>query len=317
LWIALDDMAELSTFVIPITMAPFLSVALLCITLLGVCCGVIKGLVPVSWVCQPGEALYWMSWLESIPLIGFMGVLVGDKARQELVSSGFRSLHDCERLCPVRSGQGREVSQHVEALECCRTGIAHLEGPWHDRLLPLEVAGVLERLHLHAARLYLGHGAKQRGREHYCYASNVALDFGKDREQPDVCPLSHSGAPWRDAIAALAPCSTFFKQLAGGGHFGLAMSAADELILLRGIVALELLSACEGSPPLCADAERDKLQLIQLGKRDAAVRELLQARGLMCQGHCTFARGTSITGSGEERSQKHHDPSRHTMALPS
>lgn len=237
---------------------------------------VLRGIVPLHWVCQPGEALYWASWFECLPFVGAVAAHICKMAQQELIRVGFRSVCDAKKLCPLGPDAEGEICRREEALEACRRGIAHLEGPWHDQRFPPEIAVLLEQLRLHAARLCLQGGAKQRGREHYCYAKEVAIDV--DSSSADADPGAPRAPRNCGAPVALASCSSLFKHLAGDGHFGDMASLADELTLLRGVVAVELLAASESSPALRAWAEHDVIRLEALSKRHARAREFLASR---------------------------------------
>lgn len=202
--------------------------------------------LPLCWLCQPSDALYWTSWLTHLlPPIPGVDILrafaccLERVATREMMAAGSRLVGEARRACPLVPEKAVEASAQQEVLKGLLHGIEKMDDPCSVHAgLPPECRQLLEWLRLRAASLYMAMGDKQRGREHYCHARNLA--------GPSA---AREGGDWK-----------------------------EELELLRGAVAADLLLANEASPALRYWAERDFLQLVSLAARDTQARKYMQSR---------------------------------------
>lgn len=203
---------------------------------------VLQGILPLRWLCPLGEALYWASCLECVPVVGAVATRIGRIARWELARLGAQSVYEAKRLAPLEvdaagvGGSQLDPLRLESALEACWRGISHLEGPWHDQHLHLEIAVLLEQLQLHAAYLCFAAGQRQRGREHYCYAKEIAIDSdngqaaagARDEGTGDARTMLRNCGPL--VALALASCSGICNVLAGDGHSSNMDYVIDEFL---------------------------------------------------------------------------------------
>eukprot|EP00928_Gymnodinium_smaydae_P038188 TRINITY_DN26387_c0_g1_i1.p1 TRINITY_DN26387_c0_g1~~TRINITY_DN26387_c0_g1_i1.p1 ORF type:complete len:262 (-),score=36.70 TRINITY_DN26387_c0_g1_i1:426-1211(-) len=149
-------------------LVPSFALGGICVVLVGL---VVCGILPLRCLLNPGDVLYWISWLNS----GSWKWLVAQLrswAVLELGSVAEQSLQRLEALLPTDGILEKRLDQEqlVEAFDTCRRGIDLLDGPLQDGLLPAKFKELKERLHLQASRVYLVSGDSVRAGEQYLYA---------------------------------------------------------------------------------------------------------------------------------------------------
>eukprot|EP00746_Dinoflagellata_sp_MGD_P029505 gnl/MRDRNA2_/MRDRNA2_169854_c0_seq1.p1 gnl/MRDRNA2_/MRDRNA2_169854_c0~~gnl/MRDRNA2_/MRDRNA2_169854_c0_seq1.p1 ORF type:complete len:325 (+),score=46.61 gnl/MRDRNA2_/MRDRNA2_169854_c0_seq1:126-1100(+) len=300
-WPAPATLSNPHSSALPASSPPLATAELFGVTLVLFVLGLLGGLValgrlpksfhvPLRWICNPGDALYWASWLRLVPGLTSSAGSLSRIALQVLADESASCLIKVKELCPpmplAQMRSDEKDSLYREGLKMCSAGVARLEGIWCEGLLNAEIIRVLESFHLLAARLRFALGEVEHARKHYAYAKAVAGEDCNVSQAASQDCLPAEGfckvckpatqAPDQDNFKCCPSHYDLFLQEADSPGEGQPGYVDDELSLLRGITACELLNAGECSPPLRKKMETDLVRLLLLSKRDQGAKTFLE-----------------------------------------